>query len=202
MSIYRPTHHFSWPIFAVNILDLVGHVAVPPRLLGYPSLSSMKVDSVPWDLLSVAGVPLQRPGASGAHLPADAVSRSAWKLPTLRPYCNDGCWVGEFTKAWLPYLGLEHLWGVTSIPVCWWNQTEAYPAVGLKPVVPSMLGFPFLLWPASPISLPISPRSPSLRNHLQVNPGLNMCFWGTRPKALSSHMLVSFKSSLLLFCLL
>lgn len=60
MSIYHPAHHFSWPIFAVNILDLVGHVAVPPRFLGYPSLSSVRVGSVPWDLLSAAGVPLQR----------------------------------------------------------------------------------------------------------------------------------------------
>lgn len=47
-------------------------------------------------------------------------------------------------KAWLPHLWNTFL-AITFIPVGLWDQAKAYPVVGLKPLVPSVLGFPFLL---------------------------------------------------------
>lgn len=77
---------FSWTIVVVNVLDLEGNVAIPLDFLD-------TILSLLWgwgaclrSAFSGQGRPSESCSrASEADLPADAVSRSTWKSPTLHP---------------------------------------------------------------------------------------------------------------------
>lgn len=147
--------HFFMDNLGSKCPGFSGQCCYSPRCLGYPFRSSLRMGIVPWDLHSVARVPHQR----AALGPLEQICQQMlWAevpgsfLLFTQTTGNSGCWVGEFMKAWLPHLW-NTFWGVTFIPVGLWDRAKAYPVVGLMPVVPSVLGFPFLLWPVSLISL-------------------------------------------------